>query len=133
MLSVVKFRCNCQLAKQKQIVNGKLIGGPGTELTELLKSYGIEEKPSCSCRAVARQMDQWGVNGCRQKKNFDWIVERVKENARKYSWLETIIAATKAMSHPSEWADMLSVPFSSIPPSLVYIAIERARKKSEGT
>jgi hypothetical protein len=90
------------------------VGGPGTELTELLKSYGIEEKSGCSCRAVARQMDQWGVDGCRQQKNLDWIVERVKENAQKYSWFVRLPA-------------ILTLPL------VITIAIERAAKKSEGT
>jgi hypothetical protein len=90
------------------------IGGPGTELTELLKSYGIEEKSGCSCRAVARQMDQWGVDGCRQQKNLDWIVERVKENAKKYSWFLRLPA-------------MITLPLA------ISMAIERAAKKNEGT
>jgi hypothetical protein len=109
LVSNVKFRCNCKslaVPKKKQ--------GPGTELTELLKSYGIAEKSGCSCRAVARQMDQWGVDGCRQQKNFDWIVERVKENAKKYSWFVRLPA-------------MITLPL------VITIAIERARKKSEGT
>ena len=109
LVSNVKFRCNCKsldVPKKKQ--------GPGTELTELLKSYGIEEKSGCSCRAVARQMDQWGVDGCRQQKNLDWIVERVKENAKKYSWFVRLPA-------------MITLPL------VITIAIERAAKKSEGT
>jgi hypothetical protein len=109
------IRCICRAGGSSRFIeNGKLIGGPGTELTELLKSYGIEEKPSCSCRAVARQMDQWGVDGCRQQKNFDWIVKRVMENAQKYSWFLRLPA-------------MLTLPL------VITIAIERARKKSEGT
>jgi hypothetical protein len=59
-------------------------------------------------------MDQWGVDGCRQQKNLDWIVERVKENAQKYSWFVRLPA-------------MITLPL------VISMAIERARKKSEGT
>jgi hypothetical protein len=108
------IRCICRAGGSSRFIeNGRASGGPGTELTELLKSYGIEEKSGCSCRAVARQMDQWGVDGCRQQKNFDWIVERVKENAKKYSWFLRLPA-------------MLTLPL------VITIAIERAAKKSEG-
>jgi len=108
------MRCICRAGGSSRLVENGKVGGPGTELTELLKSYGIEEKTGCSCRAVARQMDQWGVDGCRQKKNFDWIVERVKENAQKYSWFLRLPA-------------MLTLPL------VITIAIERAEKKSEVT
>ena len=109
------IRCLCHAGGSSRFVeNGKAIGGPGTELTELLKSYGIEEKSGCSCRAVSRQMDQWGVDGCRQQKNLDWIVERVKENAKKYSWF-------------------LRLPAMITLPLVITIAIERAANKNEGT
>jgi hypothetical protein len=59
-------------------------------------------------------MDQWGVDGCRQQKNLDWIVERVKENAKKYSWF-------------------LRLPAMITLPLVITIAIERAANKNEGT
>ncbi len=109
------IRCICRAGGSSRFVeNGKAIGGPGAELTELLKSYGIEEKMGCSCRAVARQMDQWGVDGCREQKNFDWIVDRIKENAQKYSWF-------------------LRLPAMITLPLVITIAIDRSAKKSEGT
>ena len=108
------IRCICRAGGSSRFIENGKIGVPGTELTELLKSYGIEEKTGCSCRAVARQMDKWGIDGCRQQKNFDWIVERVKENAKKYSWFLRLPA-------------MLTLPL------VITIAIERAAKKSEGT
>jgi hypothetical protein len=108
------IRCICPAGGSSRFIENGKIGVPGTELTELLKSYGIEEKTGCSCRAVARQMDKWGIDGCRQQKNFDWIVERVKENAQKYSWFVRLPA-------------ILTLPL------VITIAIERAAKKSEGT
>jgi hypothetical protein len=108
------IRCICRAGGSSRFIENGKIGVPGTELTELLKSYGIEEKTGCSCRAVARQMDKWGIDGCRQQKNFDWIVERVKENAQKYSWFVRLPA-------------ILTLPL------VITIAIERAAKKSEGT
>ena len=34
--------------------------GPGTELSALLKKFGIEPTPTCQCRAKAAEMDEIG-------------------------------------------------------------------------
>src|SRR5262245_25987375 len=44
--------------------------GPGTELKKLLASLGL--KPGgCECNSRAAAMDQWGVEGCR---NREWQI-----------------------------------------------------------
>jgi len=42
--------------------------GPGAQLTALAKAQGA---PSCElCSALAKQMDEWGVDGCRSRINY---------------------------------------------------------------
>ena len=53
---------------------------------------------------VARKMDAWGVEGCSLPENHAWIVDRLTANAEKYSWRDTITAATNLASHPSLWS-----------------------------
>jgi len=69
--------------------------GPGTELKRLIDSLGIEAKLGCGCEALARQMDQWGPEGCAQRR--DEILAKLRENASKLGWLEKIKAAANAV------------------------------------
>jgi len=48
--------------------------GPGTELSKLLKRFGIEPTPTCSCRAKAAQMDAWGCDECSKPERIDEVV-----------------------------------------------------------
>jgi len=48
--------------------------GPGTELSRLLKRIGIEPTPTCSCRAMAAQMDAWGCDECSRPERIDEVV-----------------------------------------------------------
>lgn len=56
-------------------------GGPGAELKSLLASLGIRTTNGCKCNVRARQMDLWGVVGCRE--HFDeiakWLCEAAEE------------------------------------------------------
>mgnify|MGYP000016352777 FL=1 len=99
------IRCVCRAGGGTRFVErGEVRGGPGTELTAILQQLGISEKTSCNCRAVALQMNRWGVDGCRVPENHAWIVERLTANAEKYSWRDTITAATNLALHPSLWS-----------------------------
>lgn len=55
-------------------------GGPGTELKMLLRRMGIVSR-GCKCDERARQMDEWGIDGC--KKNAETIVDWLAEEAAK--------------------------------------------------
>lgn len=58
--------------------------GPGTELKKLLKKFGIEATPTCSCNSKAKLMDQKEANDpgwC--EKNIDTIVGWLKDEASK--------------------------------------------------
>jgi hypothetical protein len=53
--------------------------GVGDVLTGIMKELGIREKENCSCKSTAAKMNQWGVEGCEQ--NREWIVQQLESNA----------------------------------------------------
>jgi hypothetical protein len=55
--------------------------GPGTELSKLLKRFGIEPTPTCQCRAKAAQMDAWGCDECSKPERIDEVVAVMREEA----------------------------------------------------
>jgi len=56
--------------------------GPGTELSKLLKRFGIEPTPTCQCRAKAAQMDAWGPDECERPERIDEVVAVMREEAK---------------------------------------------------
>jgi len=64
--------------------------GPGTELSRLLKRFGIEPTPTCSCRAKAAQMDAWGCDECSKPERIDEVVAvmRAEAEARGLPFLD---------------------------------------------
>jgi hypothetical protein len=55
--------------------------GPGTELSKLLKRFGIEPTPTCACRAKAAQMDAWGPDECSKPERIDEVVAVMRAEA----------------------------------------------------
>ena len=55
--------------------------GPGTELSKLLKRFGIEPTPTCQCRAKAQQMDQWGCDECSKPERIEEVVAVMRAEA----------------------------------------------------
>jgi len=56
--------------------------GPGTELSKLLKRFGIEPTPTCSCRAKAAEMDAWGCDECSKPERIEEVVGVMREEAK---------------------------------------------------
>lgn len=56
--------------------------GPGTELSRLLKRFGIEPTPTCQCRAKAAEMDAWGPDECSKPERIDEVVAVMREEAK---------------------------------------------------
>jgi hypothetical protein len=52
---------------------------PGCQLTRLLARLSIEKQGGCGCEDYARQMDAWGVDGCRER--VGEIVDHLREQA----------------------------------------------------
>jgi hypothetical protein len=57
------------------------LGGPGTELSRLLKKIGISPTPTCSCRAKAAEMDRWGPDECERPERIDEVVAVMRAEA----------------------------------------------------
>jgi hypothetical protein len=55
--------------------------GPGTELSKLLKRFGIEPTPTCACRTKQQQMDAWGCDECSKPERIDEVVKVMREEA----------------------------------------------------
>jgi hypothetical protein len=64
--------------------------GPGTELSELLKRFGIEPTPTCQCRAKAAEMDAWGPDECEKPERIEEVVAvmRAEAEARGLPFLD---------------------------------------------
>lgn len=64
--------------------------GPGTELSKLLKRFGIEPTPTCQCRAKAAEMDAWGPDECEKPERIDEVVAvmRAEAEARGLPFLD---------------------------------------------
>ena len=56
--------------------------GPGTELSKLLKRFGIEPTPTCKCRAKSRQMDAWGPVECERPERIEEVLGVMREEAK---------------------------------------------------
>jgi len=56
--------------------------GPGTELSKLLKRFGIEPTPTCACRAKAAEMDAWGCAECSKPDRIEQVVAVMREEAK---------------------------------------------------
>lgn len=84
-------------------------GGPGTELTKLLRRMRIRYTAACKCKKRALLMNSWGPEECRQR--LDEIV----------GWME-------------EESKRRKLPFvRSAARGLVRLAIRRAEKIDRGT
>lgn len=63
-------------------LTGAVTGGPGTELSKLLKRFGIEPTPTCSCRSKAAAMDAWGPDECSKPERIEEVVAVMREEAK---------------------------------------------------
>lgn len=94
--------------------------GPGTELKKILSSLGIDPAPTCDCNARAYEMDAWGVDGCRQRR--EEIIGWMKEGQSRWGWAAKFSAMGKAVATGLAFRLNPLDPF----PSLVDEAIRRA-------
>jgi len=61
---------------------GAISGGPGTELSKLLKRFGIESTPGCSCLPKAAEMDALGCDECSRPERIEEVVGVMREEAK---------------------------------------------------
>jgi hypothetical protein len=64
--------------------------GPGTELSKLLKRFGISPTPTCQCRAKQQEMDAWGCDEASKPERIDEVVAvmRAEAEARGLPFLD---------------------------------------------
>lgn len=84
--------------------------GPGTELSKLLKRFGIEPTPTCACRAKAQEMDMWGPDECQKPERIAEVVAvmRAEAEARGLPFLD--VAARLLVRHAIRNARKLGPP-----------------------
>lgn len=58
--------------------------GPGTALTQIIKSLGFAYTTSCGCESVAREMDEKGAEWCEQNKSQ--IADHMVQAAQEHKW-----------------------------------------------
>lgn len=97
--------------------------GPGSELTDLIHSLGLKESSTCQCEKRKRQMNLWGVDGCRA--NRDTIISWLKEEYKKATPEQKRIAKRKAFKS-GLWTKLWRDPVAG----LVDEAIRQAEAKA---
>jgi hypothetical protein len=102
--------------------------GPGTELKKLLQSLGIPNAWCEGCKGRAKQMDAWGVEGCRQ--HLDTIAGWLKEAADKQSAAVKLQAAWQAVL-TGTWVNPLD-PYRSLAERAI-AAAEQQQANSQAT
>jgi len=65
--------------------------GPGSQLWRLLAALGVAHSEDCGCLTKARQMNAWGVEGCRAA--LDEIASWLVDEARRREWPAVVCAA----------------------------------------
>lgn len=120
-------RWDCPIAKDTVVQQVVTTGGPGKEMELLLKELDIHPKVGCPCHEMARQMNVWGVEGCR--KHFDYLVEYFRTHIKDYSWVERFKAAAMAVKTRL----VLELDLLNPVPSLINMAIRRAETKEKAT
>lgn len=99
--------------------------GPGTELKNILESLGINSGPSCDCNARAKQMNVWGVEGCKERREeiYKWIIE----NQERWGWKDKVKKAAddgveidKPVEPKKTWKDKFKVYWKTVSTGLIF-------------
>lgn len=77
----------------------------GTELAAMIPDWAVQFKGGCGCKDVAKKMDQWGVEGCEERR-------------------EQIVA------HLLSQSDRLIPAFKLVPSSMKKVVAERMLNKA---
>lgn len=117
-----RYEHTCQVCGKVYTVRGKRLVAecgsseprlclPGCQLTRLLARLSIEKEQGCGCEDYARQMDAWGVDGCKER--IGEIVENLRTqaterglpfNARAATWLVKLAIKLAAQQRePNAW------------------------------
>lgn len=78
----------CPVRKRPESARSVTSSGPGTELKKLLGRIGIKATPTCSCNRRAREMDEHGIQWCRENLDLiagEWLAGEAKKRKLPYS------------------------------------------------
>lgn len=75
--------------------------GPGSHLWLLLEGIGVKHSPTCKCVTLARQMNAWGPQGCKERRAE--IIENMRTNADAYGWKTLATATARAVLTGLAW------------------------------
>lgn len=99
------------------------VDGPGLETQLIFTSLALPPKEQCQCDAKAAWMNQWGVQGCKERRKL--VVSWLRDSQQWYGPEEQAIAAYNALKSGLAFKlDLLDL-FGSI----VDLAIARAEAK----
>jgi len=95
--------------QKKEALEKKLhespVGLPGTRVKYLIMTdWKQHARKNCACDARARQMDELGCDGCREK--IDTCVEWLMEGAAERHWIRPVVAL---LSEDRTWMKFLSL------------------------
>jgi hypothetical protein len=96
---------------------------PGSVLYRIIRdTFSVKPKSGCGCYKLRDEMDALGVEGCQAE--FGLLVDRLKENAKAYKWLESFGAALNAVRNGAlGWLDPFR-PWESILKHAIETSIE---------
>lgn len=95
--------------------------GPGTEMKAILSSIGVNPSPACDCNARARQMDAWGVKGC--KEHRDEIIKFIEDGQQRWGWKSRIdysASVGEELEPPKSIKEKFSVLWKTVTSGLVF-------------
>ena len=88
------------------------IKGVGDHMKDLTAELKIKPKKGCGCNALANEMNRLGPDGCRRDRAR--LVEKLKTNAKRYTWGDVATAAVNAVKTGLAWHINLLDPYGSL-------------------
>jgi hypothetical protein len=85
---------------------------------------GIAMPNSCTCNALALEMDRIGVAGCREQ--FDHLVAQIKHNATHWGWADKFANYSRASFGSLKSGLLFKINWLDPIPGLLSEAIRRA-------
>lgn len=72
--------------------------GAGDHLKEIIAIVGGKMRHDCGCEDMARKMNEWGPDGCRE--NRQTVTDKLRENAAKLGWWEMVVIGAALVQEP---------------------------------
>lgn len=104
--------------------------GPGTELKAIYGRLDLPVAGCGGCAGLARQMDEWGVEGCLVPENRERALTQIRARAKGLQWQAKLRAALiAAVAEPAICAEVARTGDAAAP--FYDEAVRRAEAKSK--